>query len=174
MNKSTYGSNPPEFSLTTAEQEKLETLRTQLATLEAQYEKKSAAHITGTQMNPAGDIGSIRSRSKRQKQHIMNRYDREARETVQFVNKIQELKKQITNLEGLAERRKKRFKADMMRLKVWDALKVGDTFQPGNNPLQIKKKNRFSVITTSGTKWKITEVIGLSRQRIDELRKYMN
>ena len=48
------------------------------------------------------------------------------------------------------------------RAEMWKALKPGDELPIGNsngNPT-IKTKNRLSVITTSGTKWTASEVIG--------------
>lgn len=50
----------------------------------------------------------------------------------------------------------------MAKAEYWRRLKVGDELNIGNsngNPI-IKTKNRLSVITTTGTKWTASEVIG--------------
>lgn len=50
----------------------------------------------------------------------------------------------------------------------WRRLKVGDELNVGNsngNPI-IKKKNRLSAETTSGTKWTASEVIGREASRL--------
>ncbi len=162
------------FELTQYEQEELESLRGQLETLEANFEKKSSRYITGEQMNPVGEIGGIRSRSRRQKNRIMNQYDKQAKETVSFMDERSRLQKRIANLETKPEKEERCFKLDLKRLAWWDSLKAGDTFQPGNNPLEIKKKNRMSVITANGTKWTIHELTGLSKARIAQLREHLD
>ncbi len=56
-------------------------------------------------------------------------------------------------------------------LAAWDALKPGDTFTPGNNPIVIARKNQWSVRDTDGITWSMLEVIGLRRERVEELRR---
>jgi hypothetical protein len=50
----------------------------------------------------------------------------------------------------------------LKRVEMWKNLKAGDELPIGNsngNPI-IKTKNAKSVITTSGTKWTVSEIIG--------------
>jgi len=163
----------PDFSLTTAEVLELDELKKKLSELEQTIERTYARHTSGAEQNPAMDIGGIRSRSKRQKQQLFNRYTREARETGNLVNRRKQLERKIRSLENRPKHRRQRWNNDVALLRWWDGLKPGDTFNPGAGDIAIAKKNRASIVLVSGTKWTIHEVLGMKRERIKEVRAYL-
>ncbi len=65
-------------------------------------------------------------------------------------------------------------KAVEILLKYWEQLKPGDTFQPGNNIITIKRKNKNTVTDTNGYRWSRTEVLNVSKSRITEIQAMAN
>lgn len=124
---------------------------------------------TGVDINPAGDIGGIRSRSAKAKERIFDRYSRDAATAVALYNERDRIKAKIAFIEEAPEREKR----DIAKLLFWDNIKAGDTFQPGNYPIRIIRKNAWSITTEGGTRWSIVEVVGISRQRAEELREML-
>lgn len=144
----------------------MQTIYEQLAAVEDKIKKLERTALTGERTNPDLEIGGIRSRSRRQKNRILDRFDREAKEHTALIKERNDLQAQIRYIEAAPQREKR----DLLLLAKWDSIKVGDTFQPGNSPLKIIRKSTWSVTTESGSRWSTTEVVGLSRKRIEELR----
>ena len=51
----------------------------------------------------------------------------------------------------------------------FDSLKVGDTYQPGNNPLPIIKKT-LNALFTEGCRWSIKELTGATPTEAEQIR----
>ena len=154
----------------------LETLQNELATLDTEIDKMHKRHAQrdGMAMNPAGDFGGIRSRSQKAKDRIFAAYSTDAAEGVKQYKKRTNLRLRIELLQQAPGRARYRWLSDLGTLFWWDSLEPGDTFTPGNDPLPIRKVNKVSLITGRGDEpgisWSITEVTGLRRQRVQELR----
>jgi len=144
----------------------IEELQAELAIVLAALERHYRTALTGSETNPAGDIGGIRSRSQRQKNAIFNRYMREATEGVALATQRDNLQRRITILKDMPERERRAHEIAIEKLEWWDGLKPGDTFTPGNAPLVIARKNRKTLITASGSRWTIEEVTGLSVKQL--------
>ena len=153
--------------------ESLDVLRHELAECNAQIEQHLASSISGSTMNPAGDIGGIRSRSQKRKQQIFDRYSREARRHVELIEKRDSLKQRIAYIESQPKRDRTLLQRDIALYHWWNNLKSGDTIKPGNNALLIVKKNTKSVVTAGGSKWTIHEITGLSNSRISEIKAHL-
>lgn len=97
---------------------------------------------------------------------LARQFDREARATVEQTAADDAQARR----DAYASESPTRARLNARLLAAWDALKAGDIFTPGNNPITIRRKNTWSVTDTSGISWSITEVIGLSRKEVDALR----
>lgn len=143
----------------------IEVLRAKLARID----QRIAAHdaecerTSGHVVNPDGEIGGMRSRSARAKGKLLDRWDNQARVSVALHDERHILANRIAWIEAQPERDR----ADALALAGWDALRVGDP-----NPLTgapITKVNRGSIVS-SGNRWTMEEVTGLSPSRVAELR----
>lgn len=145
----------------------LETLRADLTRVETRIAELSAEcdRTSGAATNPEGEIGGIRSRSRRQKDQLTARWDRQSADWRRLVGERDALKARIRWAEGATGRAR----AELAKLLWWDGLVAGDLLWSDGGPT-IAKKNRGSAITTSGTRWTCQEVTGLSPARVAELR----
>lgn len=158
------------FELDKDEKEELDTLKRELAECEQAIEKHYASEKTGKDYNPEASIGGIRSRTKRQKRKIIERYDNQARRAVLLQKKIVELKRKINSLEKKPERLRKQWHDDVTMFKWWQNLKAGDTIDlGGNSEFVIKKKNRLSIVIGTGTRYTMQEITGISSSRAVEI-----
>ena len=143
-------------------------LQTRLADVESKLVKhyQECERTSGFVTNPAGDIGGIRSRSRKVKGQVFDRWTKQAHEGVELEKKKKLLLNQIAWVTAAPLREKR----DINLLIAWDNLDPGMEFRPGNDALKIIRKNKYSITTTGGINWSVVEVIGLSRKRIEELR----
>lgn len=116
---------------------------------------------------PLGMVGgsgrNVRSLNKR-RAASMDRSIERSKVLAPLYEKQGNLTRRINDIEsGKDEKREENFITRAIAMaKMWKALKPGDELPIGNsngNPT-IKVKNFKSVITTNGTKWTATEVIG--------------
>ena len=142
-------------------QQKLIEINHTLEVFYAECQRTDGFHI-----NPAGDIGGIRSRSRKVKGQMFDRWTKQAHEGVELEKKKKLLLNQIAWVTAAPLREKR----DINLLIAWDNLEPGMEFRPGNDALKIIRKNKYSITTTGGINWSVVEVIGLSRKRIEELR----
>lgn len=98
---------------------------------------------------------------------LARQFDREAKAAIDAIQAREQAERRAAYVAEAPARERR----DRALLAVWDILKPGDTFKPGNNVITIKRKNRWSVTCTSGISWSITEVVGLTQTRVEELRK---
>lgn len=146
----------------------LDVLRSELAALD----ERIAAHVaecertSGHAVNPDNEIGGMRGRSARGKAQLMDRWDRQARESARLHGERRSLAQRIEWLEAAPIR--DRFNA--VSLMWWDALTVGSRITIGNGPLAITRKSAASVTLETGTRWTREELTGLSPKRVAELR----
>jgi hypothetical protein len=104
--------------------------------------------------------GSLNARKER---HLDKLIDASI-ELTKLYKERDNVEQKIKDIEsGEVERRAERVKTRNEKLaEYWNGLKVGDELNIGNtngNPI-ILKKSQKSVLTTSGTKWTVQEVIG--------------
>lgn len=145
----------------------LDKLRADLVRVETKIAELSAEceRTGGAATNPEGDIGGIRSRSRRQKDRILDRWDQQSRDWRRLTEERYTLRARIRWAEGATGRAR----AQMAKLLWWDSLAAGDQLWPDGGPT-IAKMNRGSAITTNGTRWTCQEMTGLSPARVAELR----
>lgn len=151
----------------------LDELKKELDETNAKIKRHHGTSISGAQMNPAGDIGGIRSRSPKRKQQIFDRYTREANEGVALYKRRDSLKREIARIETQPARDRKALLRDIALYHWWNSLKPGDTIKPGNATLTIKKKNAKSIVVETGTNWKLVEVTGISNKRLAEIKAHL-
>ena len=104
--------------------------------------------------------------NKRREAEVEKTIDNAVKYT-QAVKRLGEVESRINFLEnGGPEKREKMRSERNMALADWfKSLKVGDTYQPGNNPLLITKKNKKSFVTGNCT-WTAAEVIGAQAAKL--------
>lgn len=149
----------------------LDRLREQLAALEERIAAHDAecARTSGHAVNPDNEIGGMRGRSARAKGRLLDRWDRQARESAKLHDERRTLAARIAWLEAAPIRER----VDALVLAAWDALEVGDPFPLRPDSLTVARRSPYSVTTNSGTRWTCEEVTGLSRTRVAELRDAM-
>lgn len=146
----------------------LDALRSELADLDVRI----AAHVaecertSGHAVNPDNEIGGMRGRSARGKARLMDRWDRQARESARLHGERRSLAQRIEWLESAPIRDR----ADALVLAWWDRLTVGDHVLIGNGTLAITRKSAASVTLETGSRWTREGITGLSPKRVAELR----
>lgn len=108
--------------------------------------------------------GSGKRSLNARKERYLDKLIGASKELTNLYQKRDSLKKQIQDIEsGEIDRKAEKVKTKNEKLAAyWNGLKVGDTLNIGNsngNPT-ILKKSKKSVLTTSGTKWTVNEIIG--------------
>ena len=147
--------------------ETIQGLEQELEEINAKIEHHHGGSLDSMGVNPAGDIGGIRSRSAKKKKQIFDRYTREAKQAVELYRQ----RDRILSAIKYHEQQPARDEQDLRVLDWFDNhLKAGDTYTPGNNELVIVRKSKQSITTQGGTRWSIGEVTGLTKQRIEYLR----
>lgn len=137
----------------------------QISRLERQESGGYTAQVAKSfPLGMVGGSGRNTSRLNKRREKELDKTIRLASLLCPLYTKRDNLQKQIDDIKsGKAEQRAltaiqiRAAKAD-----YWRGLKVGDELNIGNsngNPI-IAKKSRLSVITTGGTKWTASEVIG--------------
>lgn len=119
----------------------VEEIEAELAKVDARIEQHNAEcqRTSGHALNPAGDIGGIRSRSKRQKRQMWERWDRQAKESIALHQKRDLLAAIIKN-------RKQAEIEQMATVRVKEQVQVGDLVWGGfPRPVRVKRKNTKSV-----------------------------
>lgn len=143
----------------------IDDLRAKLARIDQRIADHDAEceRTSGHVVNPDNEIGGMRSRSARAKGKLLDRWDNQARVSVALHDERRLLANRIAWIEAKPERDR----ADALALAGWDSLQVGDP-----NPLTgapITEVNRASIVS-SGNRWTMEEVTGLSPSRVAELR----
>lgn len=123
--------------------------------------------------NPAGDFGGIRSESRRTKEKRMDASIDCAVELVRLKEKRKHIEAEIRFIETTDKRELYNLVRDCARLMGFKQLKVGDMFQPGNNPLTITKKNKLSIVA-GNCNWSILEVAGITPKRVKEIEERLS
>lgn len=143
----------------------LDDLRAALARIDQRIAEHSAEceRTSGHAVNPDGEIGGMRSRSARAKGKLLDRWDSQACHALALHDKRRILANRIAWVEAQPERDR----ADALALATWDSLRVSDPNPLTGSP--ITKVNRGSIVS-SGNRWTIEEVTGLSPSRVAELR----
>lgn len=143
-------------------------LRDELAALEARIAAHDAEceRTSGHAVNPDNEIGGMRGRSARAKGKLLDRWDRQARETVRLHDQRRRLVARIAWLESAPLRDR----LDAGALLWWESLTAGDTITVGNGTRTIARKSAASVTLETGTRWTREELTGLSPKRVAELR----
>lgn len=150
----------------------LQQLQDELAQVEARIARHQIAceRWSGFNTNPAGDIGGIRSRSRKQKEQLFNRWTKQANETVYLAGRKAALEREIAAVQEADRRALYADRIAMERLKRWEAIAPGDALDVGgNSPLTVARKSRFSLVTVGGSRWTIEEVVGLERARVEDV-----
>ena len=142
-------------------------MREQLTRLDERIAAHDAecARTSGHAVNPDNEIGGIRSRSKRSKGRLLDRWDEQARESARLHDQRRTLTARIAWLEAAPIRER----VDALVLAAWDALEVGDPFPRRPDSPTVARRSPYSVTTNTGTRWTCEEVTGLSRTRVAEL-----
>lgn len=117
-----------------------------------------------------GGSGKNTTRLNRRREAELDRTIERAKMLVPLYTKRDNLIKQISDIkDGTAAKKEENVMTRRIaKAEMWKRLKAGDELPIGNsngNPV-IKTKNRLSVITTSGTKWTASEVIGKEAARL--------
>lgn len=159
--------------MTEEEMRLLDDLKSKLAKCNEQIEQHLASSTSGAAMNPAGDIGGVRSRSRKRRRQIFERYSKEAKEHIELLKRREDLKRRIAYIESSSERERRALQRDISLYRWWNSLKPGDTIEPGNNVLVITKKNAKSVVVSSGSRWTMYEVTGLTNDRVSYIKAYL-
>lgn len=113
-----------------------------------------------------GGSGRNTYRLNKRRERSIDKSIETAKQLTALYTKRDNLSKQIEDIKtGKVEQREKTMHEKWIALaQYWNGLKAGDEVNIGNsngNPV-IAKKSRLSVITTGGTKWTASEVIGKS------------
>jgi hypothetical protein len=155
-----------------AYEEELIELKAKLTSINSRIEKLEREQNGGytSQMTKSFHLGMAGGSGRNVRSLNMKR-ERELDKTIRIANILVPLYRQKSGIEKHIEdiesgkRDKKEANAADIRIKkaeFWRNLKPGDELPIGNpngNPI-IKTKNRLSAITTGGTKWTASEVIG--------------
>ncbi|MCG3207209.1 MAG: hypothetical protein FOGNACKC_00809 [Anaerolineae bacterium] len=123
----------------------LEQLERELATVNDAIDSlhKKAARTSGFAVNPVGEIGGIRSRSKRQKRKLMEKWDREVAELVGLYRRKRALESEIAALKVAPKREANQRLLDDFLKKT---LKVGDMVWCGYpDPKRVVRINQKTV-----------------------------
>lgn len=83
------------YVLTERDRSDIARIEAELAALQLKIDRHERTSLSGEKTNPAGDIGGIRSWSKRKKERMWNRYDREAKTGVKLYTQRQNLRHSI-------------------------------------------------------------------------------
>lgn len=119
---------------------------------------------------PLGMVGGSGKNTRR----LNQRRDRDLERTIEKAKILTPLYRERDNLSCLIQEiesgeyeRKKNSKTedaiDLRRRKAsfWNNIKSGDVINlPLGNEVVVAKKNRVSIVTTGGTKWTVSEIIG--------------
>lgn len=155
-----------------AHEEEVAELKAKLIVVNSRIEKLEREQNGGytSQMSRSFHMGMVGG-SGRNVNSLNKKRERDLDKTIRIANILVPLYRQKSGIEKQIEdiesgkRDKKEVNANTIRLakaELWRRLKPGDELPIGNsngNPT-IKTKNRLSVITTGGTKWTASEVIG--------------
>ena len=90
-------------------------------------------------------------------QGYWKKHGKELQSIDEELTKLQKLKKQ--GKKELPKNKEKQDKTKDLAL-YWSKLQKGNKLKIGNNTIVIQKKNNKSIVTESGTKWTIDEIIG--------------
>lgn len=148
----------------------IDTAREQLALIERKIKVTEAAceAVSGARLNPDMEIGGIRSRSARAKSRLFERRTRVAHEHLALIAERDRLQNIIRYHEAAPARARR----EVLVLAWWDSISAGDAVDIGGNaPVQVLRKSAASFTTASGSRWTVTEITGLSRERIAEIRR---
>lgn len=133
----------------------------ELAAVEAKL-----ARLRTSETNPAGDIGGIRSWSRKRREGNIERAITNASKSIPLWGKRKSLLQDIAILESGKELPKpvtgpSRESMAKYALKVFEKVQVGDLVDiGGNSPIRVAKKNRASIIDECGEKWTFRDLYG--------------
>lgn len=133
----------------------LEQLERELEQVNAALERNAAEgeRVSGARLNPAGDIGGIRSRSKKRKRQIAERRDALAAESVRLVRERDRLQTTIANLKAAPGREAVKERARISwRGILRDKLQKGDEVEvmPYRGTFRVVRVNKASVTVERG------------------------
>lgn len=150
-------------------------LEAQLATIDAKQERHDAEceRTSGFRTNPAGDIGGIRSRSKKQKQQLFERWSRQARTTVDLLEQRRRIVRDIEAKKQIIPRKAREAAAnEILQLIIRPGDKVSVPWSDSGTVVRVNKKSVTvqTALVKEPVKWNLIGLHNwkeLARERLD-------